>query len=155
MISRLSERCSAPNFEPHVTLLGQVVGSEEEIVSRVAQLANIITSYEIQLARVDYLDEYFRCLFVKAEETDDVMNANAKARETFQGYITSQDPTNQYMPHLSLLYGNFPSQTKEEIIKEIGQKWEKTFQVISMHVFSTTGEVKEWYRVKEFPLVDK
>lgn len=152
LIFQLSERYSAPNFEPHVTLLNQVVGSEEEILSKAAKLATIITPYEVQLAQVGYLDEYFRCIFLKVKQTDDVMNANARARKEFQGYIKSSGSAKEYIPHLSLLYGNFPSRIKEEITTEIGQKWKKSFQIDSIHLFLTAGEVKKWYRVKEFPL---
>lgn len=152
IISQLSKNYSAPSFEPHVTLLNKIIGSEEEIIKKTAQAASILAPYEILLTRVGYLDEYFKCLFINVEKTTEVMNANAKAREVFHEYIIDRHTTAEYMPHLSLLYGNFSSQIKEEIIKKIGKEWNLTFETASIHLFSTEGDVKDWHKLKEFPL---
>jgi 2'-5' RNA ligase len=147
IIVRLGKQYSAPYFEPHVTLLGKLVGSENEILSETAQLATLVRPYLVLLGRVDYLDEYFRCLFIRAEETEQVMGANGRARLVFDRH---QDP--RYMPHLSLMYGNFAPAVKEQIIAKIGSQFDLRFQVQSIHLFSTNGEPKNWYRVKEFTL---
>ena len=152
IISQLSKDYSTPSFEPHITLLGGVIGSEEEIVKKTAQTASMLAPYEILLTQVDYLDEYFRCLFINVEKTSEVMNANAKAREVFHEYITSKHPATEYMPHLSLLYGDISSQTKEAIVKKIGREWNLTFEAASIHLFLTKGDVKDWHKLKEFPL---
>lgn len=144
-ISQLSREYSAPNFEPHVTLIGSLIGSREEILTKTAKVASLIQPYEIRLTEVSYLDEYFRSLFVKVEETRDVLNANLRAREIFK---RQEDP--RYMPHLSLMYGNFSRRIKEGIIAEIGKECAMSFKARSIHLFSTSGEPKDWYRVKEF-----
>lgn len=147
-ISQLNREYSTPNFEPHVTLIGRVVGSEEYILPKTSQLATLIRPYEIRLTAVDYLDEYFRCLFIRVEETEHVMDANLKARGIFN---RQQDP--KYMPHLSLMYGNFTPRIKEKIIAGIGREFNMKFEARSIHIFSTNGEPKDWYRVKELPLL--
>ncbi len=147
LISRLSKEYSTPNFEPHITLLGEEIGEEKEIIDKTSRLAALIKPYEAKLTNIDYLDEYFRCLFVRIKETSGVMGANLKAREIFN---RKTDPV--YMPHLSLMYGHFSPETKEKIIKEIGREFNKSFEVGSIHLFCTEGEVKAWHRVKEFML---
>lgn len=79
IISQLSKKYSSPNFEPHVTLLAPIDEPGEEITSKTSQLVSLIQPYEIKLTTVDYLDEYFRCLFIRAEETKDVMGANFRS----------------------------------------------------------------------------
>lgn len=147
LISRLSEEYSAPDFSPHVTLIGQVIGPEEEIISRTSELASFIEPYEIKLTGTGFLDEYFRCLFVRVEETAEVMGANSRAREVFGRYA---DPP--YMPHLSLMYGDFPPETKREIISGIDDDFNISFSVESIHLFSTSGGPGNWRRVKAFAL---
>ena len=83
LISQLSQRYSTPNFQPHVTLIGNLVGPEGDILSKASQVATLIRPYRIRLTRVGYLDEYFRCLFIRVEETEEVTNANLTAREIF------------------------------------------------------------------------
>lgn len=147
LISRLGIEYNAPYFEPHVTLIGAVSGSEEDILSKTSKLALAIKPYKIELEKVDYLDEYFRCLFLRVKQTKDVMNANLEAKAIF-----NKQGTPDYMPHLSLMYGNFSSKTKKEIIKKIGESIPIIFQVNNANLFSTNGELKEWYKIKEFSL---
>lgn len=147
VILQLSRKYSTPNFEPHVTLLGGLTGTEEEILSKTSKLANLIQPYAINLTKMDYLDECFKCLFIKVEETESVLKANVKAREIFN---QQQDP--KYMPHLSLIYGSLSPDTKERIIKEIVGKFDFKFEARSIHVFLTDSKPENWSRVKEFPL---
>lgn len=147
LISLLSKSYRTPNFEPHVTLIGGVTGSENEILEKTAQLASLLRLFQIKLTQVNHFDEYFRCLFVRVEEVKPIVEANAKAREIF-----GKKDDLEYLPHLSLVYGNLTPETKEEIIAKIGRKFDLRFEVKSFSLFSTQGEVKDWYIVKEFPL---
>jgi len=147
IISQLSEKYSAPNFEPHVTLIGDLLGSKEEVISKTARLADLLKPFEIKLKKADYFDEYFRCLFIRAEKTDELIQVNDIAREIF---ARKSDP--EYLPHSSLIYGNFDSEIKEKILTNLGKEFNLSFEVKSLHLFSTTGEIKDWYEIKEFPL---
>ena len=146
IISQLSEKYSAPNFEPHITLLGNLIGPEEDLISKTLKLTAQLKPFKINLKKADYLDEYFKCLFIRAEKTKELIRANNIAREAF-----NSKPDPEYMPHLSLMYGDLSSKTKEEILADLGKEFDLSFEVRSIHLFSTTGEVKDWYRIKEFP----
>lgn len=147
IISQLSDKYSAPNFEPHLTLIGDLRGSEEEIISKTSKLADLLKPFEIKLKKADYLDEYFRCLFIRAEKTRELIQASDVAREIFN---RKSDP--DYMPHLSLMYGDINPEIKEKILANLGKEFNLSFEIKSIHLFSTTGEVKDWYKVKESPL---
>lgn len=147
LISYLSKKYQTPNFIPHVTLIGEVVGSQRAILDKTRQLVTSMKLFKIKLTKVDYFDEYFRCLFVKVRETKAIMKANSKAREIFK---RQKDP--KYLPHLSLMYGNFPRKIKEEIIKKIGREFNLNFSAETLYLYSTNGEVKDFYRVKEYKL---
>lgn len=146
IISGLSKKYSTPNFEPHVTLIGSLVGSEDDMIAKTSRLAIGIKPYQIKLTKIEYLDEYFKSLFVRVEETEDVMEVNLKARKIF-----SRENDSKYVPHLSLLYGNLSQKIKKEIIENMGNV-DISFFVKSIDIFSTKGEVKDWHRVKSFLL---
>ena len=122
-------------------------GSKEEILIRTSQLARQIRPYLITLTSADYLDEYFRCLFVKVRKSKFVMNANLKASKifNFKQYST-------YSPHLSLMYGIFSIKEKKEIIKKIDGDLNIKFYAESLHLFYTLGDPSSWHRIKEFNL---
>ena len=146
-IRGISREYGTPSFEPHVTLIGGPEGSKEEILIRTSQLARQIRPYLITLTSADYLDEYFRCLFVKVRKSKFVMNANLKASKifNFKQYST-------YSPHLSLMYGIFSIKEKKEIIKKIDGDLNIKFYAESLHLFYTLGDPSSWHRIKEFNL---
>src|SRR3989338_5017501 len=79
IILRLSLKYSTPRFEPHITLIGGLSCSEEEILSKVSWLSTLLKPFPVKLIKTEYLDEYYRCLFLRAEETDNLLNAHALA----------------------------------------------------------------------------
>ena len=147
VVSQLSERYHTPSFEPHITLLGEVVGSESELASKTRELISAVQKFRVELDSVDCREEYFKCLFLNVRENDALRKANNTSKRIF-GRHTDQT----YMPHLSLLYGNFSPATKEEMIREIGNQWSVCFAVESIHLFSANGGPEEWYRLAEFHL---
>jgi 2'-5' RNA ligase len=152
LIFQLSKENSSPNFEPHITLFGLLVGPENEIIEKTFQLSNLINPFEIKLTKIGYLGEYFRCLFIKVEKTVEIMNTNLKSKELLGKYYVNPYPDSKFMPHLSLMYGNFSSKIKEEIISKIGKDFNIKFEVNKIHLFSTDGEPKDWHKIKEFIL---
>lgn len=150
LISKLAQEYDGPVFEPHLTLFGQVSDSERDLVGKAAFLAENLKFFEVKLTAADYLDEYFKCLFLKAEEKEDLMAANLKAREIFRGYYPIDASTENYMPHLSLLYANLPVPTKEEIISKIGKNFNISFWATNLYLVYTGGDVGKWYKAGEF-----
>lgn len=146
-ILELSREHSTPAFEPHVTLLGRITGPEREVISKSAELAPRLRPFMVRLARPDYLDEYFRCFFVRVAATGPVDKAHQMAKEVF-GLRESAG----YMPHLSLIYGRLASGMKERMVAEVGRRFALEFKVRSLHLFLTRGEPGAWRRVSEFGL---
>ena len=147
LVEKLAQEHSAPVFQPHVTLLGEILEGEEEIIKKVQELAAEHQPFPVTLGAVDYQDYYFRTLFVRANETQPLLDLHNNSRELFD--MQNIPP---YMPHLSLLYGNYPQAIKDKIIQGIGRDFTTQFEVTSVHLFKTDGEANTWYRVNEFPL---
>ncbi|MBI2173480.1 MAG: hypothetical protein HYT73_04740 [Candidatus Aenigmarchaeota archaeon] len=54
------------------------------------------------------------------------------------------------MPHLSLMYGDFHLEVREEISGKIGRLDER-FQARSVHLYRIgSAEPKDWKRIREF-----
>src|SRR5207245_1586674 len=108
--------------EPHVTLLGRISGPERKIVSKSAELAQRISPFATRLTRVDYLDRYYQCVFVRVAARDPLVKAHRAAREVF-----GLEKSPAFMPHLSLIYGDLARDFKEKIVAELGWKFELAF----------------------------
>ena len=147
LIKSLAKKYYAPIFDPHITLIGEVMQSEDDVLRRAEQLALKQNSFQITLNSVDYQDYYFRALFIRAEKTYQLQALYDRAKEVF-GIQNISD----YMPHLSLMYGNFPQAVKDKIIENIGRDQNMVFTVSAIHLLKTDGEVSAWHKVKKFPL---
>jgi len=147
ILHRLSTRFDADEFLPHVTLLGSCVSKRDKIIRETSLLALRLRPFTIRLGKVDFLDEDFRCLFVHAGPMKPLWNAYQIACQTF-----ARAPERDFMPHLSLLYGNFPQASKEKAVAQLGPRLNVRFKVRSLHLFQTHGEVRNWHEVAKFPI---
>jgi len=147
IISKLASEYNSPVFEPHVTLIHSIQGTQKDVALKTSMLARTIKPFKITLNKVGFQDKYYRCLFIFANESKHLVDANKKAGEVFN--IT---PDEKSMPHLSLMYGDFPEEVKKKIIKKIGSSFDIAFEVESIHLYSGEGSVKDWHKVKEFKL---
>ncbi|GHO41965.1 2'-5' RNA ligase family protein [Ktedonospora formicarum] len=147
LITQLAQRYSSPQFPPHVTLIGSIEAQEDEIVPKAKELASLLHPYHLQLANVDYTDLYYRTLVVRIEASEEVMSAYQRAKSLFPN-VTKPE----YMPHLSLLYGDFSVETKKEIISMIGESFTDTFEATTLYLYRTQGPVSDWQRIGAFPL---
>lgn len=146
-IRELSKAHDTPVFEPHVTLLGGLQEKESGIVARTKKLTEVLEPLTINLTQIEYRNEYFRCLFYSVEITTDVINGYTRTCDIF-GVSEGKN----YMPHLSLMYGDISQKTKERIISGINAVTNIRFLVRHIDLFSTNGEVEKWYKVKRFHL---
>jgi 2'-5' RNA ligase len=150
LITELSVQYATPKFEPHVTLIGELAIPEQEAVTKTRCLSKMLKPFTISLKKVACLGEYFRCVFIKADKTEGLMNAHQDARALFK-----QEEDDKYMPHLSLVYGDLTLPQKEQIIKNIGQETRVNFKVDRITLYYTCGQPQNWYRILETPLTDQ
>lgn len=147
LIADLSRKHMTPTFEPHVTLIGSLNLPKAEAVSKTKELATQVKPFIVTLSEVAYLDQYFRCVFIKAERTTGLMTAHLTARDLF---VYQQD--DDYMPHLSLVYGDLQRTTKRAIVQHIGVETTIEFLVEELYLYCTDGPPKDWYCVLEAPI---
>lgn len=114
IINALSEKYGGPTFEPHVTLVSGFLGKERILLKKAKALSNKIKPFEVIFDKVTYLNEFFRSIFLEVKLTDVLQNAKELACKEFDDYRTD------YLPHMSLAYGNYNLSTKLQMVGEIG-----------------------------------
>jgi len=151
LIGTLAKQLSAPVFEPHVTLLGHLVGSERDHVQRAMRLGERLEPFGIALGEASYQSEYFKCLFLKVDESAPVMIAHAIACEVFQR------ADEKYMPHVSLVYGAYPEERKREIIAGLSRRPVRgSLPVRSLYLIrADSDDPKDWSEILTIPLTGK
>ncbi|MDX1637661.1 MAG: 2'-5' RNA ligase family protein [Balneolaceae bacterium] len=141
-IKKLSKKHNTPVFEPHVTLLGSLQMGKTELIQLTDTLAAYLHPFDILLTRAGYMDTYYQSLFVYAEKSDVLINARQTAERLFD-----IQPEQEFIPHLSLLYGNLDRNKKERILNVMGREFHIRFSVHNVLLINTTGEPSEWEKV--------
>jgi 2'-5' RNA ligase len=144
-IRSLGGRFRSPLFEPHVTLLSKVTGEEAAVIEKAGALASALAPVEIRLTRADHRGEYFRCFFILVDPSPAVMGAHETAKRVFG--IESGEA---YLPHLSLVYGEFTPEQKAGALGTAAAFSGLAFTADKIYLYRTQGEVKDWKRVEVF-----
>ena len=116
-IASLADKYDGPNFEPHLTLLGNVEATLPEIKEKCQTIAQNFPALQLTTGTVDYSTTYFQCVFIRIEPTPELMALYEATHKTF-----GQQPVALYMPHMSLFYGNSSYEKREEIKRSLQWK---------------------------------
>lgn len=112
---RLSRKYQSPRIRPHVTLVGCFTGDIEDFIHKIEALAEQTRSFFVGLSGLDTRDEFFRSVFILADKSTALLNAYEEACKAFD---LPADKAS-YLPHMSLIYGDFDAVTKEEIKRSV------------------------------------
>jgi 2'-5' RNA ligase len=147
-IEELAQMLRAPVFQPHVTLLGNLIGTEADHHERARALAQQLDPFPIVLTKPAYGDQYFQCIFMKVEETASVMNAHAAAKR-----LCPHAEAPPYLPHLSLVYGQYPVEVKKAIIMHLPSHLTMSFDASTVYLIrADSREPKDWHQIAAVPL---
>lgn len=154
MILDIAKKNHTPKFEPHITLLGEF-GETENEKDIIKNLKSIIFNQRPLILNFDsigYEDFYFRALFLKIKISKELLIFHEKIK-----YSLNIRNVLNYMPHLSLVYGNLSKKTKIRILSVIKQKFhEKSFikklTIKKVLLLKTGGTVKQWRKMATFSL---
>lgn len=139
VIGRLSTRYHGPRFTPHVTLLGWVTGSEQQLMQTTAQLAQQLRVLNLRGAGFDGEQYYFRCFYLKLEASQELKQAHGQASAAFNAGHSSD-----YMPHLSLVYGQGTITDKPALSQELAASLPAQFAVDRLQLVHITVSVADW-----------
>ena len=147
----LRHRYQGPAFDPHVTLLGELEGEEDELCEKVTALARSLPELDIRLNAPAYQDDYFHCLYFTVEATPEMMAAHQQAQRT-----VARLPRSPFHPHVSLLYGVFPPEVKKCIIESLPRDLPLLGVVGELVlVRAKSADPQDWHPVLECRLGEK
>lgn len=147
IITKLVSLYHGPVFKPHITLLGSIACTQADAINNAARIASELEPFAVQFSNIEGLDEYYRCLFMKAIPDRTLLHANALAKQLFK-----RDSCNEFMPHLSLIYGNISDEEKEKMKDIIDPYLKAQLQVTAIELYETQGTPEDWQCLQSFPL---
>ncbi len=141
-IERLSCRLGGPVFTPHITLLGSVPGTEGQHRARVEALAAQMKPFDVVLDQPCTGTEYFESVFMQVRPNEPLVSANALACRLFGA------AAKPYRPHLSIVYGEFTQEQKQEVIPDLTVFVGRSLHVDRFYLIQALSrEPADWHQV--------
>jgi 2'-5' RNA ligase len=119
IIFELANTYTQIKFIPHVTLLSGFLGDPEELKIKSETLAQKISPFNLKFDSVRFFNEFFRSLFINIKSNYHLEDARYLAITEF---IYSDS---DFLPHLSLAYGNFDQKIFEKMKSLINTRLKK------------------------------
>ena len=124
---------------PHITLLAGLHGSEKELVIKVSGLAKKMKAFSVKTNAIETQDSFYKSLYLKIVETEPLSENRQQAEALF--HPKQED---DFMPHLSLLYGNQSEQDKQIIMANLRNKTRLELLIDRVALILAVGPPEEW-----------
>ncbi len=151
LITELSARHRSPAFEPHITLLSGILDREEQALEKAQAIAERFSPISAAFRQVEYLEEYYRCLFFSTTHSSELLQIRAECEQIFEH--TNIQP---FVPHISFLYGAIPVFQKQAIAEDIArhraQLLLRPLRMPTLRLVRTQRTPEFWETVAEWTL---
>ena len=147
VVVQLAEKYDGPVFAPHVTLLSGLRGDEGSLIEANRTLADGLPSFELSLTKAEAGHTFFQCVYMRVAEDPSLSEMRRAAGEVFAL------PSDGYMPHLSLYYGDVSEERRATIVADIPRQAACRFPVASIQLIRADSErPRDWHCVDKAPL---
>ncbi|XP_031122143.1 cyclic phosphodiesterase [Ipomoea triloba] len=151
----LRSEFGAPQFEPHVTVVGAISLTESEARDKFRKACEGLKTYDATVLKVDTGTHFYQCVFLLLDPTTQVVETSDHCCKHF-GY---ERPSAAYMPHLSLLYADITDEEKKRAQEKAYALDESIgslrFPITRLLLYKTDTEdksLKSWEKVDEYNL---
>jgi len=147
IIRDLATRFEGPVFEPHVSILPQVIATAAEVIEKTEHILENVKPFSIVTSTLHFGATYFTSLYLGVEPTAELTGLSQAAREQFKRL---DDPP--YAPHMSLFYGELEQGLRTTMAEQIGSP-QLGFRVERIGVFDVDNKTAaEWKCIQEIGL---
>ena len=145
IVSNLAHRFRTKPFPPHITLLSSIHAELDTVKQACTKIVDGNQQFDIPLPSIDYTEAYYRNFYILAEMTPALLNVYEHAKQALS-YKTNEE----YMPHVSLLYGDLAVETKQSLKEQLEGYYPKIFKCQRLDLYNSTGSVSDWHLIKSY-----
>ncbi|RWV99103.1 hypothetical protein GW17_00038002 [Ensete ventricosum] len=139
LMGALRSEFGGPKFEPHITVVGAISLGPDDALRRFRSACAALSPYTARVSAVSRGTFFYQCVFL-------LIDPSPEARST---------PSQTYMPHLSLLYGDLTDEEKERARQRVEALDKEilslSFEVSALALYKTDTEDKSlesWEQVE-------
>lgn len=147
-VNKLAQENSSPSFNPHLTLLGDVFMSFEDLKSAVDEVFINQTPFQVKSTDINQSEAFFKTVFIE-------FKINETLKKVFESLSQKTDKRgiDTFKPHISLMYKMMPESEKLKIIS--GLKARDEYTMNSAYIVAPKIGDKDWMDVKNWRILYK
>lgn len=137
----------APDFKPHVTVLGGLEEDREIIEKHTQTLAEGQEPLELTITAASSSVTNHQCVFLLVSPSVELLELHQNALDLFDTHPS------MYVPHLSLIYSEMDLKDRVHEAQSIEMdSLPKNVGIDTIEVFDTTGPVPNWEQTAKYSL---
>nr|ABQ76058.1 probable tRNA splicing protein, cyclic phosphodiesterase [uncultured haloarchaeon] len=137
----------APEFRPHITILGGIDRDVSTLKKDVKNLAEECNPVQTVLTGVQCSTTKHQCVFLLVEATMNILSAHKAMRDT------CNIDHRMYVPHLSIIYSEMNITERLQIINSIDvSSLQGTIYSDEIALINTKEEVPDWEMIESYDL---
>jgi hypothetical protein len=146
---RLSLRKNGPEVPPHLTLLSGIETTRLDAGVKLKRLAMRLAPFTVRLGKIDWKADYFRCLYVAAERSRELVGAQRAAHEVFE-----MNPPAPFKPRICLFYGTLDDESERDLAEATGGSLDVDFPASAIQLVNAAPgiPVSQWRTLAEWKL---
>ena len=110
---RINNVLRGPYFPIHMSLCGELLGEEKELVKKIKPTLNKLSKFSIEIDNYGYKNTYFQSLYIKVIKNAQLISLKKNIDDIFGRQ------TRFFNPHISLYYGHKHNSIKGKIISNL------------------------------------
>ncbi len=147
VVDRLAEAHNGPVFTPHVTLLSGLTADEASLIETNRRLAAGLEPFNLDLSVPEAGTTFFQCIYMRVAANPSLSRTRKAAGKAFAL------PADNFMPHLSLYYGDASPDRRAIILTAVPALAKCSFPVESIQLIRADSERPvDWHCIDQAPL---
>jgi 2'-5' RNA ligase len=137
----------APEFDPHITLLGGIETDEKTVGDRTRDLTRGRDPLELAFGGVSCSTTTHQCVFLLVWPSVPLLELRQAATESFGR------AAEMYVPHVSLIYSALSPEDRVRMVRSIdADSLPDTVPIDAVEIVDTGGPVSDWQTVSTYTL---
>ena len=110
---KINNVLKGPYFPIHMSLCGDLLGEEKELVKKIRSISNKLSKFSIKIDNYGCKNTFFQSLYIKVIKNTKLVSQKKIIDNVFNHQNRS------FYPHISLYYGYEHNNTKKKIISNL------------------------------------
>ena len=145
IISQLAHQYKSLSFPAHITLVSGLTGDLNSLKQSCQNIVDSTSKFDISCNTISYTDEFYKNFFVLADLSNNLIQLYETTIQKLN--FNSEE---EYIPHVSLYYGNLNLETQKKLAEELEDDYPKVFNLERLDIYEHSGTIMQWYLVESF-----